>query len=72
MKLGRIEDKDDNEEVIVVNQYTGRKFIAHQELRPKFLDKDVDLMGMNSWIINLKSYINMGYNRDVPKKNLYI
>ena len=70
--MSRREGKDDNEEVTVVNQSTGRNFIAHQELRPKFLDKDVDLMEMNSWIIDFKSYVNFGYNEDVPKKNLYI
>ena len=55
-----------------MNQNKDRKFIAHQELRPKFLDKNVDLMEMNSWIIDLKSYIIIGYNGDVPKKNLYL
>ena len=62
-----MEDKDDIKEVRVVNQNRGRKLIAHQELRPKFLGKDVDL----SWIIDFKSYINTGYNGEVPKKNLY-
>ena len=46
--------------------------MAHQELTPKFLDKDVYLMEMNSWVRDFKSYIDMGYNGWVPKKNLYI
>ena len=53
--MRRIEDKDNNDEVIVVNQNAGRRIIAHQELRPKFLEKDVDFMEMNSWIIDIKS-----------------
>ena len=56
----------------LVNQNTGRKFVAHQELRPKFLDKHVDLMEINLGIRDFKSYTDMGYNGNVPKKNLYI
>ena len=54
--------------VVVVNQSTGRKFIAHQDLRPKFLDKHVNLMEMTSWIIDFEIYIGMSYNGDVHRK----
>ena len=46
--LSRIDDRDENKEVVVVNQSIGKTFIAHQELRSTFLDKDVDLMERNS------------------------
>ena len=66
--MNRVEENGKDEEVLVVNQNTWRKFVAHQELRLKFLDKDVYLTEKSSWIRDLKSYIDMGYNGEVPKK----
>ena len=47
------------------------KFQSVSELKPKYLEKDANLLEVRNWIQQTKNYIDAGYKDSPPKKGVY-
>ena len=45
------------------------KFQSVSELKPKFLEKDANLLEVKNWIQQIKNYLDAGYKDSPPKKD---
>ena len=58
---------------VSVEQHTHSqdKFQSISDLKPKYLEKDANLLEVRSWILQTKNYIEAGYKASPPKKRIY-
>ena len=49
----------------------GDQFKALSELKPKFLEKEANLLEVKNWIQQAKNYIEAGYKDCPPEKGVY-
>ena len=61
-----------NETFVSVEQHTQPKdkFQSVSELKPKYLEKDANLLEVRNWIQQTKNYIDAGYKDSPPKKGV--
>ena len=57
---------------LIQSSYTLDKFTRYPDLKPKYLEKEANLLEVNAWIRQVGHYIRAGYKHSPPKKSVYI
>ena len=52
--------------------YGIENFTSFSDLKPKYLEKEANLIEVNNWIRQLTHYINAGYRNNPPAKGVYV
>ena len=65
-------EKDGQEPTASCSNYRLEKFTTYPELKPKFLEKEANLIVVNTWIHQMTHYIKAGYKHNPPKKGVYM
>ena len=66
-------EKDDQEPTAAsCSNYRLDKFTSYPDLKPKYLEKEANLIELNTWISQVTDCIKAGYKHSPSKKGVYM
>ena len=74
LECNEVKVTQSNGNLIQLLRYTNSRSIktSYPDLKPKYLEKEANLIEMNTWIRQVGRYIREGYKHIPPKKGVYM